>query len=303
MFFNYRYNELIEEYNAELIAGGSVQNSFRVAQWMIQKPNTAVFFGAVGQDKYSKILEEKARSDGVNVQYQYTDAAPTGTCGVLITGTHRSLCANLAAANYFTLDHIEKSENKKLLENAEYFYISGFFLTVSPPSIQVVAKHALAHNRMFMMNLSAPFLPQFFKKHLMEAMPYVDILFGNETEAESFAKELNFETEDLKEIALRICELPKQNEQRRRVCVITQGSDPVILAENGEITLIPVDLLPRENIVDTNGAGDAFVGGFLSQLVQQKSYDVCIKAGNWAARQIIQRSGCTFDGVPDFKDE
>jgi len=31
------------------------------------------------------------------------------------------------------------------------------------------------------MNLSAPFLSQFFKKPMMEAMPYVDILFGNET--------------------------------------------------------------------------------------------------------------------------
>ena len=31
------------------------------------------------------------------------------------------------------------------------------------------------------MNLSAPFLCQHFKKPMMEAMPYVDILFGNES--------------------------------------------------------------------------------------------------------------------------
>lgn len=31
------------------------------------------------------------------------------------------------------------------------------------------------------MNLSAPFLCQFFKKAMMDAIPYVDILFGNET--------------------------------------------------------------------------------------------------------------------------
>lgn len=117
------YAELMDK-NAEFIAGGSVQNSLRVCQWMLQKPNCAVFFGCVGDDKYSKILEDKARSDGVNVQYQYNQEQPTGTCGVLITGTHRSLCANLAAANCFTIDHIEKPENKKLLQGAEYFYIS-----------------------------------------------------------------------------------------------------------------------------------------------------------------------------------
>jgi adenosine kinase len=44
-----------------------------------------------------------------------------------------------------------------------------------------VAKHALKHDCPFMMNLSAPFLSQFFKEPMMEAMPYVDILLGNET--------------------------------------------------------------------------------------------------------------------------
>ena len=32
-----------------------------------------------------------------------------------------------------------------------------------------------------MMNLSAPFVCDFFDKPMMDAMPYVDFLFGNET--------------------------------------------------------------------------------------------------------------------------
>jgi adenosine kinase len=36
----------------------------------------------------------------------------------------------------------------------------------------------------------------------------------------------------------------------------------------GELKEFPVPLVPRERIVDTNGAGDAFVGGFLAQYVQ-----------------------------------
>jgi adenosine kinase len=31
------------------------------------------------------------------------------------------------------------------------------------------------------MNLSAPFIAQFFKGPLMDAMPHVDVLFGNES--------------------------------------------------------------------------------------------------------------------------
>jgi sugar/nucleoside kinase (ribokinase family) len=43
-----------------------------------------------------------------------------------------------------------------------------------------VANHAFKHDCPFMMNLSAPFLSQFFKEPMMEAMPYVDVLIGNE---------------------------------------------------------------------------------------------------------------------------
>ena len=44
-----------------------------------------------------------------------------------------------------------------------------------------IAKHADEKNKVYMTNLSAPFICQFFKKPQMEVMPYVDYLFGNET--------------------------------------------------------------------------------------------------------------------------
>lgn len=38
------------------------------------------------------------------------------------------------------------------------------------------------------MNLSAPFIPQFFKSQVDELLPFVDILIGNESEAEAYAE-------------------------------------------------------------------------------------------------------------------
>ena len=43
-----------------------------------------------------------------------------------------------------------------------------------------IAKFSCENNRTFTINLSAPFLSQFFKDKMMEAFPYVDILFGND---------------------------------------------------------------------------------------------------------------------------
>ena len=172
----------------------------RVAQWILKKPNVTVFFGCVGEDNYSEILKTRARADGVNVRYQTKKDVSTGKCAVLITGKHRSLIADLAAANCFSEEHIMDEDNFKFVQNADFYYISGFFLTVSPPSIMTVAMKANEMNRPLIMNLSAPFISQFFKKPLMATMPYVDILFGNESEALTFATEQNFGTENLKEI-------------------------------------------------------------------------------------------------------
>ncbi|XP_076757365.1 adenosine kinase 2 [Xylocopa sonorina] len=294
------YNELLELYKADFIAGGSVQNTMRVAQWFLEKPRVTTYMGCVGMDKYSKILEEKARADGLNVRYQYTEKEPTGTCAVLLTGKKRSLCANLAAANCFSLSHIEEPENRKFIEIAEYIYVSSFFLTVSPETIQVVAQLASEKNKLFLMNLSAPFLCEHYKEPMLAVLPYVDILFGNETEADTFAKVNNFQTTDRKEIALKLSQMEKINKKRQRIVVITQGPDNILVVQDNNVTEFPAVKLPEEKIIDTNGAGDAFVGGFLAQLIQGRNIEICIKCGIWAATQIIQRSGCTYEGKPNF---
>jgi len=99
---------------------------------------------------------------------------------------------------------------------------------------------------------------------------------------------------------LKISQLPLASGKQKRIAVITQGADPVVVAEDGKVKTFPVILLPKEKLVDTNGAGDAFVGGFLSQLVQGKSIEDCVRAGCYAANVIIQRSGCTYPEKPDF---
>lgn len=109
--------------------------------------------------------------------------------------------------------------------------------------------------------------------------------------------------EDLKEIAIRVCKLPKRNMQRNRVAILTQGPGPIIVAEDDKISEIIVPFLPAEKIVDTNGAGDAFTGGFLAQYIQGKPLKFCIQCGIYAALVIIQHPGCTFDGSEPFKSE
>ncbi|KAK6933390.1 Carbohydrate kinase PfkB, partial [Dillenia turbinata] len=294
------YDEMASKYNVEYIAGGATQNSIKVAQWLLQIPGATTFIGCIGKDKFGEEMKKNAKQAGVNVPYYEVDNA-TGTCAVCVVGGERSLVANLSAANCYKVEHLKRPENWALVEKAKYFYIAGYFLTVSPESIQLVAEHAAAKNKVFMMNLSAPFICELFKDVQEKALPYMDYVFGNEIEARTFARVHGWETENVEEIALKISQLPKASGMRKRITVITQGADPVVVAEDSKVKTFPVILLPIEKLVDTNGAGDAFVGGFLSQLIQEKPIGDCIRAGCYAASVVIQRSGCTYPEKPDFK--
>ncbi|XP_033886893.1 adenosine kinase-like isoform X1 [Acipenser ruthenus] len=296
------FEEIVRKFKVEYHAGGSTQNSVKIAQWMIQQPHkVSTFLGCIGTDKFGGILKKKAEEAHVDAHYYEQSEEPTGTCAACITGDNRSLVANLAAANCYKKEkHLDLEENWKLVEKAKVFYIAGFFLTVSPESILKVAKHASEHNKVFSLNLSAPFISQFFKEPMMKVMPYVDILFGNETEAAAFAREQGFETEDIEEIAKKTQSLPKVNKKRQRIVVFTQGKDGTVVTSGNEVTISPVLDIDQSEIVDTNGAGDAFVGGFLSQLVYDRPLEECIRAGHYSANVIIRRAGCTFPEKPDF---
>ncbi|KAM4526773.1 adenosine kinase-like isoform 3-T3 [Fundulus diaphanus] len=284
------FAEIVKRNKVEYHAGGSTQNSVKIAQWMLQKPHkVATFFGCIGKDNFGEILKKKAEEAHVDAHYYEQNEEPTGTCAACITGDNRSLVANLAAANCYKKEkHLDLDSNWELVEKAKVYYIAGFFLTVSPESILKVAKHASENNKIFCMNLSAPFISQFFKEPLMKVMPYVDILFGNET------------TDDIAVIAHKTQNLPKENIKRQRLVVFTQGKDDTVATVGDKVTMFPVLDIDQNDIVDTNGAGDAFVGGFLSALVQEQSLEECIRAGHYAANVIIRRVGCTFPEKPDF---
>ena len=90
-------------------------------------------------------------------------------------------------------------------------------MTVCPPAALKLAAHAAAENKVFSLNISAPFIAQFFKDPLAQLMPYADILFGNETEAQAYADSQEWGMTDLKEIALKVAALPKTNSARSRI--------------------------------------------------------------------------------------
>jgi len=167
-------------------------------------------------------------------------------------------------------------------------------LTVCPPAIQALAEEAAKSNKVFVFSLSAPFIPQFFKDPLDASAPYWDYVIGNETEALSYAESHGLETKDIKEIAKHLAALPKKNEKRQRVAIITQGTLPTIVAEGGKVTEYEVHAINESLINDTTGAGDAFAAGLTAGLVAGESLAQSVDQGQWLAKLSIQELGPSF---------
>lgn len=159
-----------------------------------------------------------------------------------------------------------------------------------------LAKQAAEHNKTFVLSLSAPFIPQFFKEVIDASAPYWDYIIGNEEEAAAYAESHDLASKEPKDVVKYLANLPKENTKRKRVAIVTQGTGPTLVAVQGEesINEFPVHAIGQEQINDTNGAGDAFAGGFLAGLMQHKSLETSIDMGQWLAKLSIQELGPSY---------
>jgi len=182
---------------------------------------------------------------------------PTGRCGVVITGHDRSMCTSLDAANEYKLEHLKRPEIWALVQKARVYFVGGYHLTVCPPAALALAEEAARENKVFVMSLSAPFIPQFFKEPLGKTSGYWDYVIGNEAEARAWAESQGLETRDVRVIARAMAELPKVNGKRERVVVVTQGTEETVVAVQGGkgVREFPVRVVGEGEICDTNGAG------------------------------------------------
>ncbi|KAN0060343.1 adenosine kinase [Thecaphora frezii] len=287
------YQHIVDNYEVTYVAGGAAQNAARAAQYVLP-PNSTAYLGCVGDDDLANQLRAANDKEGLKSVYQVDKQTPTGSCAVVLTGHHRSLCTNLGAAEKFDKSHLETPEAQQVIKNAKFFYLGGFFLTHGLESSKILAQEAKTRDVPFSMNLSAPFIPQFFKAQVDEILPYADVVFGNETEAEAFAESHNLGTKDLGAIAQAIADFESATPRaEKRTVIITHGANPTILAIKGqkETKVHETPKINPADIVDTNGAGDAFAGGVIGALIAGKSIDEAIDVGHKLGGMCIGQVG------------
>ncbi|QRV96693.1 PfkB family carbohydrate kinase [Ceratobasidium sp. AG-Ba] len=288
------YDDIYKNHKITYVAGGAAQNAARAAAYVLP-PKSVVYTGCVGSDALADQLRAANEREDVASAYQVKEGDETGACAVVLTGHDRSLVTTLRAAEKFEESHLSSPEVAPLIDGAKMIYVGGFFLTHGVKSALALAKKASETGKTFALNLSAPFICQFFGAQLQQILPYVDLLIGNESEAAAWAGANGLPTDaPLSTIAKTLANLPQANPAHPRTVVITSGADSTVVAKSGEESepkVYPVAALPSSAIVDTNGAGDMFAGGFLGATLLGKTVDEAVEVGHKLGAMCVGQIG------------
>ncbi|OHX45829.1 aminoimidazole riboside kinase [Cytobacillus oceanisediminis] len=213
----------------------------------------AAFIGKVGDDVLGRFLKDTLKGYGVHTQYmKLTDEARTGITFVTLEPSGErdfSFYINPSADSFLNKDEIDWS----IFEEYKIFHFGSISLIHEPSrtaALQAV-KRAREKNMLISydpnLRLGLWGSEERAKAEIMATLPYADILKISE-------EELTFLTgcNDMEE---GISRLPEN-----QLTIVTLGSDGCIFRYKDEIGKVPT--LPYK-VVDTTGAGDAFVSGLL----------------------------------------
>lgn len=210
----------------------------------------------------------------------------------LCQGEDRSLTANIGAALKLEKSFVEECL-KTVTADPQLTYIEGFFI---PDKMHICRfLYEKFAKSTFVTNLNAPYIVKSFPKDVTWLTKKADIVFGNRDEFEELANINGFQTmEDLLTDLLN----EYTSTVKQKTIVITDGSNPVFFYKGNSTHIVSenvnVPKVDASEIVDTTGAGDSFVAGFLYAHMEGKSTRECIELGCEISAQVIKVIGCNL---------
>ena len=292
------FEELEKKPEVTYTPGGSIQNTIRVASWCLNMDENCknlfnlTMLGCVGNDIYKDKVENSLKVNNVNPLLQVMPNMQTSRCAVGIFKKERCLVPQIRASNNLSEEFISQNEDK-IFEN-DILLIEGYFLQEKYDICKFLCEKFQKDKKIIIFTLCAIFMVQAHNEKVMEIANMCDILVCNMEEIEVFAgKGSNFQ-ETFEKAHKKL--VPK-----KRILVVTCGDKGVFCSEfNYEANTMEYvhqsfcKFIKKDDIVDLNGAGDAFLGGFLAQYLKGRDIFRCCKGGNTAAGVILRNVGCTF---------
>jgi sugar/nucleoside kinase (ribokinase family) len=233
--------------SAGQVSGGSGANSIYAFSAL---GGQAFYACRVGNDDLGKFYLKDLAAGAVHVSPISEGHGTTGTCLVLVTPDgERTMHTFLGITTDLSIDQVDLAP----LQTAKFLYIEGYLATSQTARDAVRSARAqarLQEDTKIAISLSDPAMVQYAREGLVDLIgDGVDILFCNEQEALMFTGE----------VALEGAILALQ--QHSKLVVVTRGANGAAIGYDNIRIDVPPQVAPQ--VLDTNGAGDAFAGAFL----------------------------------------
>jgi sugar/nucleoside kinase (ribokinase family) len=234
--------------SAGQVSGGSGANSIYAFSAL---GGLAFYACRVGNDELGQFYLKDLAAGGVQVSPLSEGQGTTGTCLVLVTPDgERTMQTFLGITTDLSIDQVDINP----ISGAQYLYVEGYLATslTARDAVRTVRASLAAQQPQtkIAISFSDPAMVQYARDGLVDLIGTgVDILFCNQQEALLFT---GAETVEAAIVALQ---------QHSPLVVVTLGAEGAVIGQ-GDL-ILPVAPHVSAQVLDSNGAGDAFAGAFL----------------------------------------
>ena len=235
---------------------------------------TTTFISKIGNDVFGELARKTHRDCGITSRVAIMDDVPTGAAFIYVNESSGENAIIVYSGASGTIDEAYVERCRDAIETARIFVTQLEQPVQAARAALLIAREA---------GVTTVFNPAPAKAFPDDMFAFCDYIAPNETETEAL---VGF-TVDSMEAAARA---------GRILCERGAGAALITLGERGVYVSSPtvsahVPALTNAPVVDTSGAGDAFIGGFAAALAEGKDVLDATKFGSATAGLSVTRRG------------
>lgn len=247
------------DYYGSLETGYPGGNPVNVAVYMKRLGVSAAYVGAVGNDKYGKIMIEALTEKGVDISHLHIKEGSTAVTQVELIDGDRVFG-----------DYDEGVMTDFKLTSEDKDFLSTFDLIVS--GLWGKIENNLAELKERGNVIGFDFATKLDDPVVKIAIPHVDYAF--------FATEED--SDELREF------MKEQHQKGPKIVVVTLGENGSVAYDG--VKFYEFGIIPC-NVVDSMGAGDSYIAGFLKAMLEGKEILECMKQGATNSSVTLEYTG------------
>ncbi|MFC6337373.1 sugar kinase [Pseudomonas sp. CCM 7891] len=236
-----------------------------------------VYLGRHGKGRFGDLARAAMLAEGIEIALAASDNKDTGLCVSLTEATtERTFISHIGAEGELSAEDLASA----VPHPDDYVYVSGYSLLLEGKS-QVLLDWLLALPRAITVVFDPGPLVKAPDSALMVALlPRIDIWTSNGPEALAFT--------GARDLAGALLKLNDHLPAADTLLVVRDGPNGCWVSRNGQAQHVPGF---KVQAVDSNGAGDAHAGVFITGLANGLAPDVAARRANAAAALAVTRWG------------